>query len=182
MAVFCRGTAVFCRGSGYRKKPTKLCPKLREYKSEVETGEKRWKKGVHIKRENKPSLPINRVCQNSLWKVRENLYPWNCCPVGFLEMLGKVGLVSERYHPTHPTHPSHPTHSAHGYKMLQVSGVFGLYVCKCKARYHPTPPTPPTPCMDTSDVFGQYVRKCKVRYHPTPPTHPTHPVHGYKWS
>ena len=61
-------------------KTTKLCPKLREYKSEVETGEKRWKKGVHIKRENKPSLPISRVCQNSwkinrLWKVRENLYP-----------------------------------------------------------------------------------------------------------
>jgi len=41
----------------------------------VETGEKRWKKRVHIKRENKPSLAINGLCQNSwkinrLWKVR----------------------------------------------------------------------------------------------------------------
>ena len=43
-------------------KTTKLRPKLREYKSEVETSQKRWKKGVHIKRENTPSLPINRLC------------------------------------------------------------------------------------------------------------------------
>ena len=107
----------------------------------------------------------------------ENFYPWNCCPVGFLEMLGKVGLVSERYHPTHPTHP---THRARGYKWcvrlvcVQVQGMLSShptppaphppraweqvmcsasnYVCKRKLRYHPAPPpTPPTPCMGTSD-------------------------------
>ena len=51
----------------------------------------------------------------------ENVYPWNSCPVGFLEMLGKIGLVSELYHPNSasmcasaryviipPPHPPHP--------------------------------------------------------------------------
>ena len=109
----------------------------------------------------------------------ENLYPWNCCPVGFLEMLGN-GLVSERPHPPHPP------------RAWVQGDVFGWYVCKCKARYHPTPPTPPTPCMGTSDVFrcsaSNYVCKRKLRYHPTPPPTPPTPCIGTsdpneaKWS
>ena len=126
---------------GLPLKITKLCPKLREYKSEVETGEKRWKKGVHIKRKNKPS------------------------PEGEGESL-PLKLVFERYH---PTHPSQPTHRAHGYKWcvrlvcVQVQGTLSSHpthpVCSasmCASARHVIipPPTPPTPCMDTSDVFG----------------------------
>ena len=171
---FCRGTAVFCRGSGYRKKPLNYAPNFGGAKVKWKQAKKGGKRGC-IKRENKPSLPINRVCQNSwkinrLWKVREYLYPWNCCPVGFLEMLGKVGLVSERYHPTHPTHP---THRAHVYKWcvrlvcVQVQGTLSS---------HPThPPRAWIQVMCSASMCAS------ARYVIIPPPHPTHPVHGYKW-
>ena len=84
---------------------------------------------------------------------------------------------------SHPPHPPHPPRA-------WVQGdVFGWYVCKCKARYHPTPPTP---CMGTSDVFrcsvSNYVCKRKLHYHPTPPPTPPTPCIGTsdpneaKWS
>ena len=76
--VYCRGTAVFCRGLGYPEKREITGPKLWECLFEVEKGEKTTKWWCTKKRENKPSSPINRLCQNScninrLWKSRENI-------------------------------------------------------------------------------------------------------------
>ena len=75
--VYCRGTAVFCRGLGYPEKREITGPKLWECLFEVEKGEKTTKWWCTKKRENKPSSPINRLCQNSckinrLWKSRDN--------------------------------------------------------------------------------------------------------------
>ena len=177
MDVFCRGTAVFCLGSGYRKKPLNYAPNFGSTKVKWKQAKKRWKTGVHIRRENKLSLPINRVCQNSwkinrLWKVRENLYPWNCCPVGFLEMLGKVGLVSERYHPTHPTHPSHPTHRA----WVQVV----CSACMCaSARHVIIPPHPSHPPRAWIQVMCLACMCASARYVIIPPPHPPHPPRAW---
>ena len=73
--VYFHGTDVYCRGLGYPEKRKITGPKLWECLFEVEKGEKNYQVVVHKKRENKPSSPINRLCQNSckinrLWKSR----------------------------------------------------------------------------------------------------------------